>query len=82
MRFNRALVILDHSIVMNCALGLLQVKQWDTETTACVDTFSGSRAWYCIAAAPADQQLVAFGGADKALHLWDPRAQHTEKQVC
>ncbi|KAK9830819.1 hypothetical protein WJX74_008517 [Apatococcus lobatus] len=58
-----------------------QVKRWDTETTACVDTLSGGRALYCIAAAPEDQQVVAFGGADRALRLWDLRVRHGEKQA-
>ena len=46
-----------------------------------MDTLTGGRALYCIAAAPGDQQVVAFGGADKALRLWDARVRHGEKQA-
>jgi WD40 repeat protein len=50
----------------------LQVRKWDITTGAATDTYNGSHAVYCMAAAR-DQPLVAFGGAEKALRLWDPR---------
>ncbi|CAK0736467.1 hypothetical protein CVIRNUC_000750 [Coccomyxa viridis] len=49
------------------------VRRWDAEICTCTERHDGSKAVYCIAAAPAGSQLVAFGGAEHALHIWDPR---------
>ena len=49
------------------------MRRWDAETAVNVDTFNGSKAVYCVAAAPEGSERVAFGGAERALHVWDPR---------
>ena len=49
------------------------MRRWDAETAVNVDTFNGSKAVYCVAAEPEGSELVAFGGAERALHVWDPR---------
>eukprot|EP00884_Botryococcus_braunii_P014113 jgi/Botrbrau1/22702/Bobra.0132s0041.1 len=40
-----------------------------------VDTLNASRAVYCVAVGPDRPGLVAFGGADPAVRLWDSRAK-------
>ena len=45
------------------------------ETGADTETRSGGRAVYCVAAAAGNAAgAVAFGGAERALRIWDPRA--------
>lgn len=46
-----------------------------------MDTFNGSKAVYCVAAAPQGSELVAFGGAERALHVWDPRTPIGQETV-
>lgn len=58
-----------------------QVRRWDSETGANVDTFNGSKAVYCVAPAPSDGALVAFGGAERALHVWDLRTPAVQETV-
>ena len=47
----------------------------------CTERHDGSKAVYCVAAAPAGSQLVAFGGAEHALHIWDPRTPVSRETV-
>ena len=47
----------------------------------CTERHDGSKAVYCVAAAPAGSQLVAFGGAEHALHIWDPRTPVSKETV-
>ena len=58
------------------------MRRWDAESAVNVDTFNGSKAVYCVAAAPDGGALVAFGGAERALHVWDPRAPVGQETVC
>ena len=47
----------------------------------CTERHDGSKAVYCVAAAPAGSQLVTFGGAEHALHIWDPRTPVSKETV-
>lgn len=61
-----------------------QVRRWDVESGAATDTLNASKAVYCVAAPPRDAGgagLVAFGGAERVLHLWDPRTAPGEALV-
>ncbi|KAK9821782.1 hypothetical protein WJX81_002702 [Elliptochloris bilobata] len=51
------------------------VRRWDVGSGANTDTLNASKAVYCVAAPPegAGAGLVAFGGAERVLRLWDPR---------
>jgi ribosome biogenesis protein YTM1 len=51
------------------------VRRYDVESRTNTDTYNGSKAVYAVAA-PADgssSSLVAFGGSDKVLRVWDTR---------
>mmetsp|Transcript_21850 Transcript_21850/g.38993 ORF Transcript_21850/g.38993 Transcript_21850/m.38993 type:complete len:493 (-) Transcript_21850:57-1535(-) len=54
------------------------IRQWDVEMGANVATYNGSKALYAVAASPSQPSTVAFGGADKALRLWDSRSGRGE----
>ncbi|EFN51158.1 hypothetical protein CHLNCDRAFT_141384 [Chlorella variabilis] len=54
------------------------VRLWDVETAAASDTHHHNKAVHCVAAAPGGAGLVAFGGAEKALRVWDPRVRSGE----
>lgn len=50
------------------------VRRYDVESRTNTDTYNGSKAVYAVAA-PADgsSSVVAFGGSDKVLRVWDTR---------
>jgi ribosome biogenesis protein YTM1 len=60
------------------------VRRYDVETRTNTDTYNGSKAVYAVAApAAADAEsavsssssnVVAFGGADRVLRIWDTRS--------
>lgn len=53
------------------------VRLWDVEAGANTDSLHHNKAIYCVAAA-ASSSLLAFGGAERALRVWDPRARGGE----
>ena len=58
-----------------------QVRRWDANAMINTDTHNSSKAIYCIAAAANSASVVAFGGADRAWHLWDRRQSRKEDMV-
>lgn len=50
------------------------VRRFDVESSTNTDTYNGSKAVYAVAA-PADgsSNVVAFGGSDRVLRVWDTR---------
>ena len=58
------------------------VRLWDVTRGEAVCTHHGSKAVYAAAPQPGGGTLVAFGGADNALRLWDPRCVACENNVC
>jgi ribosome biogenesis protein YTM1 len=54
------------------------VRLWDVASGTERDVLHHNKAVYCVAAAPGGAGLVAFGGAERALRLWDPRARTGE----
>ena len=58
-----------------------QVRRWNAEMCTCTERNDGATAVYSVAAAPAGSQLVAFGGAERALHIWDPRTPAGKETV-
>ena len=59
-----------------------QVRRWDVQTGVVTDTLNSNNAVYAVATAPQDGTgVVAFGGAERALRLWDSRARGTENLV-
>jgi hypothetical protein len=57
------------------------VRMWDAVTGANLDTLNHNKALYCVAAAPrasGGSGLVAFGGAGRALGVWDCRVRSGE----
>ena len=70
-----------HTIYESAAL-CTQVRRWDIQTGVTTDTLNSSNAVYAVATAPRDGTgIVAFGGAERALRLWDARARSTENLV-
>ncbi len=60
----------------------VQVRRWDVQTGVTTDTLNSGIAVYAVATAPRDGTgIVAFGGAERALRLWDSRARSTENLV-
>jgi WD40 repeat protein len=58
------------------------VRRWDVETGIAIDTLNSGNAVYAVATAAQDSTgVVAFGGAERALRLWDSRARGTENLV-
>ena len=54
----------------------VQVHQWDVATASKVDSLHTVKAIYCIhARANGSGAVVAFGGADRALRIWDTRSR-------
>eukprot|EP00887_Chlorella_sp_A99_P000459 scaffold17.g459.t1 len=53
------------------------VRLWDVEAGANTDTLHHSKAVYCVAASPGSS-AVAFGGTERAVRVWDPRARSGE----
>lgn len=51
------------------------VRRWDAASGINTDTYNGSKAIMAVAAAPnCGGRLVAFGGSETAVRLWDTRA--------
>jgi ribosome biogenesis protein YTM1 len=49
------------------------VRRWDVQAGVNTETYNGSKAVACVAAPGGAPALVAFGGSDRALRLWDTR---------
>ena len=56
----------------------LQVRRWNTETGANVDSYNGSKAILTVASSAEQPALVAFGGSDSVVRLWDTRGGNGE----
>lgn len=55
------------------------VRRYDVDTGINTDTYNGSKAVHAVAASAAgSNSIVAFGGADTVLRVWDPRATKGE----
>jgi ribosome biogenesis protein YTM1 len=52
------------------------VKVWDPELSTVIDTYSHNKAVHCIATPESrgDASVIAFGGPEKSLRVWDRRA--------
>ena len=52
------------------------IKVWDPELSTVIDTYSHNKAVHCIATPSMreDASIIAFGGAEKSLRIWDRRA--------
>lgn len=52
------------------------VRRYDVETRTNTDTYNGSKAVYAVATtgSGSSSDIVAFGGSDKALRIWDTRS--------
>jgi WD40 repeat protein len=70
-----------HVIVLHPVSSAGQVRLWDVETGANVDTFNGSKAVYSVAASPCGHSSIALVGAEKALRVWDTRASVRQESV-
>ena len=62
------------------------LRRWDTHTGQAIETMATGKAQLCIAVPPADtggesHGVVASGGADGVLRLWDTRAAGQEQLV-
>lgn len=55
------------------------VRRWDVETGINTDTYNGSKVVHSVASqGPGSPDVVAFGGADRALRVWDSRSRKGE----
>ena len=54
------------------------VRRWDAATGINTDTYNGSKVVYSVASTPGAPDIVAFGGSDKALRVWDSRSRKGE----
>jgi WD40 repeat protein len=61
--------------------GMEQVRLWDVPTGKAVETLNPTKAVHAVGVAPGFGGPVAFGGAEGALRLWDPRAPKGEDLV-
>lgn len=52
------------------------VRVWDPEVSTVIDTYSHNKAVHCIATTSTreDASIIAFGGPEKSLRIWDRRA--------
>ncbi|KAK9808947.1 hypothetical protein WJX72_006809 [[Myrmecia] bisecta] len=55
------------------------VRRWDAETSSQTQTLNTNKAIYAVAASPDNDSVVAFGGAERNLRLWDTRMQTGEE---
>jgi WD40 repeat protein len=58
-----------------------QVRLWDVPTGKNVETLNHTKAVHAVGVAPGGGGPVAFGGAEGALRLWDPRTPKAEDLV-
>ena len=56
------------------------IKVWDPSISVCVETLNHSKPVMCLATCPTGEPgtLVAFGGSERALRLWDRRQSHPD----
>ena len=54
------------------------VRRWDVETGINTDTYNGSKVVHSLATCDRQSDLVAFGGADRSLRVWDSRSRKGE----
>lgn len=56
------------------------VRRWDVETGINTDTYNGSKVVQSLACCPSGllPNVMAFGGADRALRIWDSRSREGE----
>eukprot|EP00899_Mesostigma_viride_P000734 jgi/Mesvir1/10661/Mv13750-RA.2 len=57
------------------------VRRWDVATGINTETLSGSKAIYCVHVGGERLALVALGGADSVLRLWDSRVKGTATET-
>jgi len=53
------------------------IKLWDTETGACLGSYTNHKTPYCVKFFPADNNIFVVGGSDKKIIQWDA----TSKQI-
>lgn len=49
------------------------IRTWDAETGVNTETLTGGKALHCLSVGGENSALVAAGGADPVLRIWDPR---------
>jgi len=54
------------------------VRRWDVATGVNTETYNGSKAVHSAAACHKSPDVVAFGGADRVLRVWDSRSRKGE----
>ncbi len=54
------------------------VRRWDAATGVNTDTYNGSKVVSSVASSSGGPDVVAFGGADRALRVWDSRSRKGE----
>ncbi|GAX79465.1 hypothetical protein CEUSTIGMA_g6906.t1 [Chlamydomonas eustigma] len=54
------------------------VRRWDVGTGINTDTYNGSKVVSTVASCSSSPDVVAFGGSDKALRVWDSRSKKGE----
>jgi len=59
----------------------VQVRLWDVATGTNHQTLNHNKAVHAVGMAPGGDGVVAFGGAEGALHIWDPRARKGDSLV-
>jgi ribosome biogenesis protein YTM1 len=50
------------------------VRRWDAVTGDAAEVYNGSKAVLCVASSSETPDVVAFGGADRCVRVWDTRA--------
>ena len=56
----------------------LQVRRWDVATGINTDTYNGSKVVASVASSSSNPDVVAFGGSDRVLRIWDSRSSKGE----
>lgn len=55
-----------------------QVRRWDVATGINVETYNGSKVVTSVASCSSSPDVVAFGGSDRCLRVWDSRTSRGE----
>jgi hypothetical protein len=68
----------DYVCCLLISSNLLQVRRWDIVTGINTETYNGSKAISSVSAKRTSPDIVAFGGSDRVLRLWDSRSRKGE----